>query len=62
MADKFWIEDDGEQEEFFIGEKRVGTFSRGEHGRKSMSDASRLFENTAKALGARFEHRSVPRS
>jgi hypothetical protein len=57
---KFWIETTPggeEQEEFFVGKKSVGCFNHDTHGWQGMRDAEKLFENTAKTLGAAFERR-----
>lgn len=60
MVSKFWIENpngDEERQEFFVGEKLVASLSHDECGWDGMKSAADLFENVAKAVGAKFERR-----
>ena len=55
-APKFWIENlDDETIELFVGERSVGTFNHDSHGYSAMRDVVKLFEKTAKEVGAKFE-------
>lgn len=57
---KFWVEAlEDEHVELFVGETSVGVFNHDEHGFSAMNDALRMFERTAKAVGAEFERRSA---